>query len=562
MRTITLFLSLLTLPALAQNRPAALVLEHEDQWTHSAHAAELLEHAGFDVAPLPLDRSPADARADLILIGSFASEAAGHDAFMAAHADDLAAWVSGGGTLVQLTQADQHEAAPPFLPDGLEATRTDADTAAVIVTSPDHPLLAGIAGPDTDRIAFSGKRTAWEAFGEQAGFEVILAADTDRRQPALMEAAHGRGRMILAAMALDKASMGDQGGRTDADALDAFRTHLFANLAGHVASVRAGEAREPKPTPSALEARRFHPDSWTLAILPDTQIYSVRFPGMFFAQTGWLAKNAERLNIPIVLHLGDIVHNNTHAEWQHASDAMSLLQGAVPYALAPGNHDYGPRGSASTRDTLLNEYFDFETHAAMPTFGGAMEEGSLDNAYHLFEAGGEEWIVIALEWGPRDETIRWANEVMAEHPDRKGILITHAYMNNNDLRYDHTDEVNPQRYNPHHYDTPGGVNDGEELWQKLVRNHDFRLVFNGHVLGDGTGYLASRNDAGNFCHQMLSNYQMRELGGEGYMRLLEFRPDGTVRVKSYSPVYDDYMLEPDQYFEFQLETPAETMPAR
>jgi hypothetical protein len=43
---------------------------------------------------------------------------------------------------------------------------------------------------------------------------------------------------------------------------------------------------------------------------------------------------------------------------------------------------------------------------------------------------------------------------------------------------------------------------------------------------------------------MLSNYQMREQGGEGYMRLLEFLPDGsTVNVFTYSPLYDKFLDE-------------------
>jgi hypothetical protein len=142
---------------------------------------------------------------------------------------------------------------------------------------------------------------------------------------------------------------------------------------------------------------------------------------------------------------------------------------------------------------------------------------------------------------------------MERHPDRTGILVTHAYMNNNDRRYDHTDTAHPQHYNPHEYRTPGPVNDGEELWNKLVRRHNFAFTLNGHVLGDGAGYLASVNDAGDTVHQILANYQMRELGGEGYMRLMEFQPDGkTVRIKTYSPVFDRSMTQADQQFEVEL----------
>lgn len=54
-------------------------------------------------------------------------------------------------------------------------------------------------------------------------------------------------------------------------------------------------------------------------------------------------------------------------------------------------------------------------------------------------------------------------------------------------------------------------------------------------------------DRGSVVHQMLSHYQMRELGGEGYLRLLELLPDGrTLVVRSYSPLLDQYLMGADQ----------------
>lgn len=539
--------------------PLAYVFDHADKWTGSEHAAELLTKAGFRVEALPLDRSPLDlVESDLIFIASFATEDPRYGAYVKKYARDLSAYVEEGNVLVQMAQADQTEATPPFLPATHGAHRCDDDFPTAVILSPEHPLLRGVGrGP----LSFHKVRTVWEAFDVQGGFEVMIAADDKGARPALMEGAHGKGRIILSAIAFDK-TISPESGRTPegSAALEAFRAAFFRNLAEHVVNVREGRARAPSVTPGTW-VPPFTPGSWTLAVLPDTQVYALRFPGVFFAQTGWLAANRERWNIAMVIQLGDIVNNNTPEQWANARDAMSLLDGVIPYALVPGNHDYGPNGDASTRDTLLNEYFTFDAHSAQPTFGGAMEPGKLDNTFHLFEAGGRKWIVICLEWAPRDHVVEWASGVMAKHDaERTGILVTHAYMNNNDLRYDHTDTEHPQQYNPHHYKTPGPVNDGEELWRKLVRRHNFAITLNGHVLGDGTGYLASRNDLGYTVHQILANYQMRELGGEGYLRLMEFQPDGkTVRIKSYTPVYDRYMTEPDQHFEIVLDQP---VPAR
>ena len=35
--------------------------------------------------------------------------------------------------------------------------------------------------------------------------------------------------------------------------------------------------------------------------------------------------------------------------------------------------------------------------------------------------------MLALEFGPRKDIVRWANDVMDRHQDREAILITHAY---------------------------------------------------------------------------------------------------------------------------------------
>jgi hypothetical protein len=541
-------LSLAALPA-----PVAYVLEHEDQWTKSAHASRLLRAAGFEVEPLPLEILPTRLADGVIVLGSFSGESEGAAAYLSRNARSLQEWVARGNVLVQFTQTDQSEPSPVFLPQGLAARRADPDFGATIVVDREHTLLAGIGG---DRFAFHATRTVWETFEEQRGFHVLMAAP-DGERPSLMEGQHGKGRIVLSSLALDKTIEPAEGRSPEADAtLERFRTVLFRNLVAYVEDVRAGRLGDVRPTPSQADLRAVERGSWSLIALPDTQIYAESYPGLFLSQTAWIALNKERLGIKYVLQLGDITNRNTHEQWKVAREAMSLLDGVVPYAIAPGNHDFGPGGNAKTRETFLNEYFPFEDHYAMPTFGGAYRRGQLENTYHLFEAGGRKWIVIALEWGPRESVVHWADEVMDRHKDRTGILITHAYMYSDSTRYDWRKYADHQHWNPHAYGTEGGVNDGEDLWQKLVSRHNFALALNGHVLNDGTGYMASKNALGYTVHQVLANYQFRTLGGEGYLRILEFSPDGeTVRIKAYSTLYDRFMTAPDQSFVVRLDQP-------
>ncbi|MDI9380200.1 MAG: metallophosphoesterase, partial [Verrucomicrobiota bacterium] len=270
--------------------------------------------------------------------------------------------------------------------------------------------------------------------------------------------------------------------------------------------------------------------------------------------------NRDRYSIEYVLHLGDITNNNTSNQWQNAKSALSLLDGVVPYALVPGNHDYGANGGTENRGTQLHTFFPVADCAAWPTFGGVMEPGRLDNSYHLFRAGGVDWLLLALEFGPRDSVVAWAGQIAAQHPSRKKILITHAYTYSDDTRYDWAGKGTAQSWNPHGYpigSSPDGTNDGEELWRKLVKVYPgFVLVLSGHVLNDGLGRLSTANDFGEVVHQMLVNYQMQAQGGEAVLRLIEFLPDGrTVRVKAYSPLSGVHKTDPQNQFVLTLDPP-------
>ena len=284
-----------------------------------------------------------------------------------------------------------------------------------------------------------------------------------------------------------------------------------------------------------------------IVLLPDTQKYlqNNNNPDIFTKQTQWIANNHLDQNIKFVMHEGDIVHNNNHAEWQLADTSMSLLDGVVPYSLLPGNHDMGPNGSAQVRDTTLyNQYFPVARYQNTPTFGGVYpgEPDKYDNNYHIFSAGGTDWLVLSLEFGPRDPVIDWANDVVINHPNHRVIVVTHSYMYHDDSRH------SSQWTSPNSYGVasgPGGVNDGEEMWNEFVKLHsNISFVFNGHVLGDGLGRMESVGDFGNSVYQIVTNYQSYNNGGDGYLRILEIDPSGnTFTAKSYSPHLNQYKTD-------------------
>jgi hypothetical protein len=298
--------------------------------------------------------------------------------------------------------------------------------------------------------------------------------------------------------------------------------------------------------------------SWSLVILPDTQYYARKYPGMLHLQTRWVLENQEKYNIVYVLQNGDVTHNNIPIQWQRASQAFARLDGKVPYALALGNHDFGSNGSTKDRATLANEYFGVARFESWPTFGEPMEAGKIDNTFHTFKAAGQDYLILCLEFGPRNEVLQWASRIVEKHPRHKTIVMTHAYLYSDSTRYDWQAKENEQKWNPHNY--PIGksdattVNDGQEMWDKLVKKHpNMLMTINGHVLHDGLGYLASQGDHGNTVHQMLVNFQMLPVGGEAWLRIVQFQPDGkTVKVEDYSPLYETFNTNPDNQFSITL----------
>ena len=306
----------------------------------------------------------------------------------------------------------------------------------------------------------------------------------------------------------------------------------------------------------------FVPGSWTLAVLPDTQRYTVEKtdPGLKIFNTiiQWIADNKQTRNIKFVLHEGDITGGNLPSTWRVASDAMAILDKAdIAYCMAPGNHDHdgcNPHQHAPNRNTLLNDYFPVSRYRKMATFGGTFEPGKTESSYHLFSAGGKDYIAVALEWGPRDEAVTWADNILSKHSDRTALIVTHAYTYSDRTRYDWAAKGTAQDYNPHcksyafsaPHDGTENVNDGEQLWRKLVSKHEnVRMVFSGHVAWAGARQRAiGKHDQ--IVHEMVAAYHDPP---EGWIRLLEFRPDGrTVQVKTYSPHLDQYMTDDAQQF--------------
>lgn len=299
--------------------------------------------------------------------------------------------------------------------------------------------------------------------------------------------------------------------------------------------------------------------AWSLVAIPDTQHDAAFYPEVMQRQMEWIAAHKESHRIKMALHEGDITDDNGPRQWGRVRKAMDALKAAhLPYSLTTGNHDFDPvNGKLVNRNTKLNEFFNAADYQDSPAFG-LQAPGRLENSWHQFDSSWGPILVLSLEFGPPKEVLAWARQIIAERKPKRTILLTHAYLCADGSRYDFDAKGSSQSASPRGYAIPG-ITDGEIIWRELVSQEDsIRLVVCGHTIGNGAGYLASRNRAGNTCHQVMANYQMqvrpaRGYGSGGFLLLMRFLPDGrTVQFRTYSPFYNLWLDGPAQKFEVSL----------
>ncbi len=301
------------------------------------------------------------------------------------------------------------------------------------------------------------------------------------------------------------------------------------------------------------------PNSWTMIMLPDPQTY-VKFErnqGIFELMTGWISEQVDPMNIKMVLCTGDLVEQNemlvpdnvngdqpSRNQWLAVSHAFSRLDGKVPYVLAAGNHDFGYK-SAENRKSNYDQYFPAHKNPSNPPLlrsAGKNIDGkpTLENAaFEFVSPTGRKFLFMNLEFAPRDTIIQWAKDVTGqkEYSDYTVAVLTHSYLN---FKNEHIEKENYPLTD---------TNYGKAIWEKLIKpSQNIQLVFSGHIgaPNDFKKHVAFRTDknaAGKKVNQMTFNAQAlgggwHGNGGDGWLRILEFLPDGkTVNVHTFSPYF-------------------------
>ncbi|MQY61836.1 hypothetical protein GH146_00935 [archaeon] len=268
-------------------------------------------------------------------------------------------------------------------------------------------------------------------------------------------------------------------------------------------------------------------ENFTIVVLPDTQYYSNNHPWIFDNQTQWIIENKESRNIVFVTHLGDLVdHWWSIEEWDNANTSMSKLDGDLPFGVLPGNHD----GAEPDGDLInYNNYFGFDRFNNESWYGGAYQNINTNN-YQLFSAGGDDYLIFHIQFNPSDDILSWASEVIDQYPSRRVIVTTHDYVHG------------------YYYYSNSRSKIGENMWKKLVKPHadQIFLVLSGHY--ENEVRITSLED-GYFVHQLLSDYQDRPNGGNGWLRIIEFSTKiEEISIKTYSPYLNKYETDSNSQF--------------
>ncbi len=300
-----------------------------------------------------------------------------------------------------------------------------------------------------------------------------------------------------------------------------------------------------RPTSPIME--NISKSHFTVIVVPDPQEYSRNRPDIFMNQTRWIKENVGTLNIKFVVQVGDLVDSGKSVtQWNVASRSMGLLDGAVPYLVTMGDHDYdsGPTYAPGMRlSTMYNTYFGYDRFNKYSWFGGHYPESGSQNMYGFFSSPGKDkdFMVLGMSYCPTDDVIYWADSIIASNADKKVILFTHSYLNSKGLR---TDAMSVNSCS-----ATGVVgNEAEDVWNKLVSKHNnIVLVVSGDLFGFGVkvDYVD-----GVPINQVLENFQSATNGGNGFLSIYTFIPEeNKIELRTYSPYLNEYDTAPEHVFD-------------
>jgi hypothetical protein len=292
-------------------------------------------------------------------------------------------------------------------------------------------------------------------------------------------------------------------------------------------------------------------DYFTIAVLPDTQYYSEKYPAIFTQQTQWIADNALAQHIVFVSQVGDLVNDyqsDNDYEWKNAQQSIGIIRNAgVPYSVVPGNHDVNFEAGDTT---YYDKYFPYTDFISYNWYGSGQyppkkgdpppnyPANSNASNYETFSALGQNFVILNLACTPdvlvNTGLYAWANNVLHYYVNSKVIVVTHGYIDSNG---NYTDS---------------STISGKEIWKNIVNpNSNIVAVICGHIHGAYHGTVIAEH--GNTVENLLFDSQEDSNGGDGWLRLYKFYPQlNKVSAVTYSPYLEEFDTSAGGEFDFSL----------
>ena len=306
---------------------------------------------------------------------------------------------------------------------------------------------------------------------------------------------------------------------------------------------------------------------YSFAVVGDTQTMCEADPGAMEGLYDWLVENKDKQKIKYVIGLGDITDDSTDTEWTRAKKYISKLKNKIPYVLTRGNHDDWDDFNRNLHDGFYEKTIDGmmvpgNIELTDPNQPGLVEKvmpdgsvqiltreddvpeggtvkGDLTNSYRYFSVQGTDYLLLTLDFAPNGEMLKWAENVIKNHPNHSVIVVTHAYMYRDGTTMDAND-----LYPPSYYAGYDDAQDGDVMWEKCFSKYEnVLMVLSGHDPWQHIAYRQDKGVKGNTVTQMLidAQYVDRNIGSTAMVAMFYFSNGGEkLTVRYYSVEKDCY----------------------
>ncbi len=272
----------------------------------------------------------------------------------------------------------------------------------------------------------------------------------------------------------------------------------------------------------------------------------------------WIVANKDSKKIQRVIGLGDITDDNKDTEWAYAVTLHKKLSDAnIPYAVIAGNHD---------GINKLDTYFGVLPELVSEV-DGYYSGSSLGNYYMKFEVGSHKYMLVALQYGADDGALAWANNVVAQNPDRRVIVITHNLLGYEgqwtevDTREESTTNVEPSESSTR--------NNGIDMWNEFISLHENIIIAAcGHICPEHIKHRTDVGVNGNTVNTFLIDPQGLDKATEyktGMVAMFYFSEDGsdvqveyvstykTLEAQAADPSADDVLFHEINQFSVKID---------